>query len=335
MLALQLACGGWIAAAVGAVAQLGVADLLEERSHTAGELASATGTVEPVLLRVMTLLSALGLFESTGDGRFRNTDESRVLCSDHPRSMRHFCMLAAGEYQSAFGALIHTLETGESAFPTVFDGSIYDYMDREPERGGVYDRAMEDLARPVGGLLAAARDYTGVGRVVDVGGGTGTVLKGLLSCVPHLQGVCTDRSDVCARGAEALRIEAPELVGRLSFEVADFFQGVPPGGDLYLLKNVLHNWNDDGATRILQCVRDAMHGVPGARLVVIEPLSPEEAPSTYQAMDDLMQSVICESGTQTRSEEEMNRLLARASFSPIGVDSIATGHSLVEAAAGT
>lgn len=334
MLALQLACGGWIASAVGAAARLGIADLLEDGPRSAADLAADTNTVTPVLHRVMTLLAALGLFEATEDGRFANTDHSRLLSSSHPGSMRHFCMLAAGEYQAAFGGLLHTLETGESAFPKVFGGSLYEYMEREPQAAAVYDRAMDDLAQPVGALLAAARDFSGVRRVVDVGGGRGTLLKSLLAAVPQLKGTCVDRPEVCARGAEDLRVEAPELMDRLAFRAGDFFSDIPPGGELYLLKNVLHNWNDESAVRILRCIRGAMEEVGGARLVIIEPLSPEGAPTIYQAMDDLMQTVICEAGTSARSREALYKLLRKASLTPLGTDLLATGHSLVDAVPG-
>lgn len=179
--AVQLACGGWISAAVGAAARLGIADLLEERPRTAGEIAEQAGVSEPVLLRVMRLLVSLELFATTSDGRFANTPESDVLRTRHPRSMRHFCMLAAGEYDQSFGELLYTLKTGESAFRKVFGGSVYDYMDRMPDAGAVYDLAMEELAQPVGMWLADHQDLTDVRTVIDIGGGSGTLLhRGLL-----------------------------------------------------------------------------------------------------------------------------------------------------------
>lgn len=331
MLALQFACGGWIAAAVGAAARLGIADLLDDGPRSVADLAEATGTVQAVLARVMTLLAVLELFEATGDGRYANTDQSLVLRSADPKSVRHFCMLAAGEYQTGFGELLHSLKTGESAFSKAFGGSVYDYLARTPDAAANYDRAMDDLARPVGAQLAQMRDWAGVNMVVDVGGGRGTLLKGLLGAAPHLHGVCVDRPDVCARAADDLRVEAPELGKRLSFVPGDFFGDLPAGGDAYLLKNVLHNWNDASSTKILGSVRRGMVENRDARLLIVEPIAGQSAPSAYQAMDELMQMVICEAGTVARTKADMGNLLEKASFAVVAAEPIPTGHVVIEA----
>ncbi len=331
MLALQLACGGWIAAAVGAAARLGIADLLDDGPRSVADLAKATGTVEAVLARVMTLLAVLDLFEVTADGRYANTDQSLILRSSDPKSVRHFCMLAAGEYQTGFGELLHSLKTGESAYSKAFGGSVYEYMARTPDAAAIYDRAMDDLARPVGANLAQMRDWSGVKLIVDVGGGRGTLLKGLLGVVPHLHGICVDRSDVCARAADDLKAEAPELGKRLSFVPGDFFGDLPAGGDVYLLKNVLHNWNDASSTKILGSIRRRMAENRESRLLILEPLAGDIAPNAYQAMDELMQMVICEAGTAARTKADMANLLEMASFAVVTAEPMPTGHMVIDA----
>lgn len=330
MLALQLACGGWIAAAVAAAARLRVADLLADGPKGSAELAAATGAHEPVLRRVMRVLVSVGLFAEQADGRFTNTPESLPLQSDHPRSMRHFCMLAAGEYGQAFAELMHTLETGAPAFGKVFGGSVYEHFSRHPEAADVYDRAMEELARPVGRALAGLRPFDAVTTVVDVGGGRGTLVKAVLRAHPHLRGMCVDRADVCARAETELRASDAALAARLTFVPGDFFGTLPPGADLYLLKNVLHNWNDDSAVAILERIREAMHA-PGARLLVIEPLAGDGAPSAYEAMDDLLQMVICQEGTTARSDAQFRALLHRAGLVVESVTPLATGHAVIAA----
>jgi hypothetical protein len=166
--------------------------------------------------------------------------------------------------------------------------------------------------------------------LVDVGGGRGTLVKAVLQAHPHLRGICVDRADVCARAAADLLAGDPALAGRLSFVPGDFFGAVPPGADLYLLKNVLHNWNDDSAVAILMTIREAM-SAPGARLLLIEPLAEEGTPSAYEAMDDLLQMVICQEGTTARSAGQFRTLLRRAGFDQESVAALPTGHSVVSA----
>ena len=331
MLALQLACGGWIASAVGAAARLGIADLLDDGPRSAADLAQATSTVAAVLSRVLNLLAAVELFEATPDGRYSNTEHSQALRSGDPHSMRNFCMLAAGEYQAGFGELMHCLETGESAFPKVFGGSVYEYMARTPNAAAVYDRAMDDLTRPVGALLAEMRDWSAGDLAVDVGGGRRTLLKSLLGAAPLLRGLCVDRADVCARATEDLKTETPDLADRLRFVSGDIFGDLPGNGDFYILKNVLHNWNDTSSPKILGALRRAMASKLDARLLVIEPLAAVAAPNTHQAVDDLMQMVICETGTTARNLAQMHNLLEDAGFTVVEVNPMRTGHTLMEA----
>ena len=174
MLAFQLACGGWIASAVGAAARLGIVDLLSEGPRSAEELADATGTSVGVLERLLTLLEAVGLLVRTGDGRFENGAEAEVLRADHPRSMRNFCILASGEYQVGFGQLMHTLYTGKQAFDQAFGSALYTYLENEPGAAQTYEAAMDELARPVGPAVLERVDVADVRTIVDAGGGRGT-----------------------------------------------------------------------------------------------------------------------------------------------------------------
>jgi C-methyltransferase len=327
----NMACGGWMAAAVGAAARLGIADLLTEGPRSSADLAVASGTSEPVLHRVLRLLASLGVFRQTPDGRFENTADSERLRTDHPRSVRHFCQLAAGDYDRCFDELGHSLKNGEPASRTVFGGSIYEYMARTPAAAEVYDLAMEDLARPACAALASIRDFSDVRTVVDVGGGRGGLAKGLVAAHPHLTGTVVDLPDVCARATADLVATKPALATRLSYAGGDFFASVPAGADVYLLKNVLHNWNDDSSERILATVRAAMDGHASARLLVIEPLVHDGPQTIYEAMDDLMQVVVCEPGTTARSDADLRRLLDRAALEVVGVELLATGHSVLEA----
>jgi C-methyltransferase len=331
---MSMACGGWIAAAVANAARLGIADLLADGPRCTAELADVTDTSEPVLRRVLLVLAALGVFRQTPDGRFENTDDSQRLRTDHPRSVRHFCQLAAGEYGRSFTELGHTLRTGRPAFHQVFGGSVYDYMRRAPAAAAIYDRAMAELARPVGAALAANRSFAGMRKLVDVGGGSGALSEALVTKHPDLTATVVDVPEVCSRATEQLATLPRSVADRITFVPGDFFDGLPSGGDVYLLKNVLHNWNDGSALRILQRVRAAMAGRAHVRLLVIEPLIGQGQPSIHTAMDDLMQVVICEPGTTMRTEPALRGLLEEAMLVVVDVERLSTGHSVIEGAIG-
>lgn len=334
---LQIASASYFSAALMAAARLGVADLLHQGPRSADELAEATGAHAPALRSVLRLLATAGIFRQLDDGSFENTKDSEPLRTDHPRSVRHFCILAGSEYYRSFGEIMHTVRTGEPAFQHVYGSSIYEYMDRNPEAGAVYDRAMEDLARPVGDAVAGTVDFGGVRSVVDVGGGSGALLKKILGAHAGLHGVCFDREDVCLRARRQLAEgEGAGLRDRLTFVGGDFFSGVPRGADLYILKNVLHNWNDESCLGILGSVRAALdegRAGPPQRLLVIEPLLHDGRLTMPRPMSELFQMVICEEGTTARTEDEFRELLRRASFRVSSVKPLQTGHVVIESVA--
>jgi len=329
MKAAYLACGGWVASAVGVAASLGIADLLADGPRSADDLARATGMRTAPLASVLRVLVAVGLFAETPEGAFANTPDAESLRADHPQSVRAWCQLAAGDYQRLFHAMSHTVATGEPAAHQVLGESLYDYLTHTPTAADVYDRAMEDLARPLGGVLAASRDFSHVVSVVDVGGGRGTVVRDLLHAVPHLRGTCVDRAEVCDRARRDLE---PELRDRLTFTGGDFFESVPGGADLYILKNVLHNWGDERAVAILKTIAVALSGVMNGRLLIIEPVIGGGMAGLYRALDDLLQLVICEPGATPRSVEALTRLATQAGFCVTGVQALPSGHTVVEAA---
>ncbi|UHD14544.1 acetylserotonin O-methyltransferase [Thiocapsa bogorovii] len=330
MNAAFLACGGMLACAVGAAARLGIADLLADERLSADALAERTGTLPDVLEAVLDLLCTQGVFCRDEAGRFSNTPDSEPLRSAHPRSMRHFCMLASAEYQQAFGALMVTLSTGESGFRATFNGSIYDYMTQNPEAGRVYDLAMEDLSRPLSSTLASEWVFAESTTLLDLGGGHGVLLRGLLRARPDVLGICFDRPDVCARGELDLRETASDLLGRLRFMAGDFFSDVLPDADVYLLKNVIHNWTDESAIRLLSNVADALSRRSNARLLVIESLTDGGFSDTYRAIDKILARVLCESGTRLRDLNTLSRLIERSRLVLLRTHGLSTGHTLLE-----
>lgn len=317
-----------MASVVGVAASLRVADLLADGPLSAAELARAANVQEAPLRRILRALASVGVFTELPDGRFAHTDDSRVLESRHPQSVRAWCMLAAGDYQRLFSAISHTVATGEPATQPVLGTTLYEYFDRTPAAADIYDRAMEDLARPLAGLLARGRDWSAVRTIVDVGGGRGTIVRGLLRAVPHLRGISFDRPGVCARAATDVE---PEIRERLSYEAGDFFVSLPAGADLYILKNVVHNWDDASAVALMAPIAEAMRGTTAARLWIIESLREGGMTKGYKALDDLVQLVIGEAGAQPRNVAELTALAGRAGLRVVVSDALPSGHTLIEA----
>lgn len=324
----QLVGAAWLSKSIAVAARLGIADILEKGPLTCDEIAEATGAHSESLLRLLRVLGAFGIFAATEDGKFVNSPMSEQLRTNHPMSLRYFCMLSGEEYYDAWGALLHTIQTGESAFPKVFGSNVYELMDRNPETARVYDHAMQDLARPVGMLLARDFDFKSIKKVVDVGGGSGILTRTVLKFYPHVEGVVVDREDVVTRAKESVN---GEFNGRLAFKTGDFFDNVEEGGDVYFLKNVLHNWNEESCAKILGTVRKAMH--EKARLLVIEPLVENEDTSPRKLMNALFQIVICQDGTRDRTQAEMREMLSANGFHVVDVKYLPTGHAVVEAVA--
>jgi C-methyltransferase len=325
---MQLACAPFLTGALTVAARAGIADLLHGGPRTVEELAAATGLQAAVLLRILRVLSSVQIFQRLDDLRFENNDASERLRDDHPASMRHFCILAGTEYYRAFGDIMHTAQTVESAFRHIYGGSIYSYMDENLEAGRIYDRAMEDLTAPVGRHLAAAYGFGAVHSVADIGGGSGVLLKEILRSNRALHATCFDRKDVCERGRQRATDSAENgLAGRLTFVAGDFFANVPAGHDTYILKNVLHNWSDESSVKILNVVRAAMK--PQARLLVVEPLIEDDSVSTLELVNDLLQMVVCERGTTARTQKQMRHLLGLAGLTPLDVIPLPTRHQVM------
>lgn len=331
-----LASGGYLPRALAVAARLRIADVLDGGSLSADAIAERTGTDPHVLRRLLHVLALHGVFERDASGRFAVTEDFAVLGSDHPRSVRNLCILLGETYDDAFGALLTTLRTGRSGFEQVFGTSLYDYLGRTPEAEEVFDAAMAELSVSAAADLSERFDFSGVRRVVDVGGGNGTVIGSLLTRNPHLEGVCVDRPSVCERArAELAATTGHPLTGRLAFHPADIFETVADGGDLYLLKNVLHDWSPEQCVRILTAVRDAMTrtahdggpGLPRPRLIVLEPLLDEETDAAHA----LFQTVLC--GTRARgfhTHDDMRRLLTAAHLDLLSTHHLPGGHHAFE-----
>src|SRR5262249_23028317 len=217
----------------------------------------ATATHAPSLNRVMRLLASAGVFEEQEDGAFALTSLGECLRPGVPGSVRAMVMLFAGQrIQNAWKELEYCVRTGEPVFRKRGLDDPFTDPARSADENANFDAAMADLTRLTAVAVAAAYDFAPLGTVVDVGGGNGALLIGRLMAHPLLQGIVSDQPQPAARAGQ--QIAASGLAARCEAVGGDFFKGVPAGADGYLLKHVIHDWNDDRAVTILRNCRRAM-----------------------------------------------------------------------------
>lgn len=262
---------------VRAAVELRIPDLVSEEARTAGELAAETGVLEDPLRRVLRTLVSVGLFEETEDGRFGATPISECL-TDRPGTLRGWAMMLPADSYLAWGELMHTLRTGEPAYEKVFGEPRFDSLARDPEGAIRFNMAMQRWTEQVAEDVVVAYDFSSAESVIDVGGGTGALVASILKANPHLRGAVFDLP-AGLEGTDAY-LRAAEVRERCEIVPGDFFESVPQGYELYVLKSIVHDWSDDRAVAILSTCRSAMG--KGARLLLVERLMPDRAAESPQ-----------------------------------------------------
>lgn len=308
-LMLQMITGFWVSRAVFAAARLGVADHLEAGARTAEELAPLTGTHAPSLYRLLRALAAVGVFAEDGQGRFALTPLGDTLRTDTPGSLRYFAMAELGlDHYQAWEHLLHSVRTGGVAFEHHFGVPVWEYYAHQPEYGAIFQRSLAGITEATQAAVLKAYDFSPCRLVVDVGGGHGSLIGAILQSHPALHGVLFDLPEVAAVAEQALAAAGVGM--RCAVAGGDFFHEVPAGGDVYLLKWILHDWPDAQALEILERVRAAIR--PDGRLLVVESVVPTGSEPSLAPWMDLNMMVMV--GGRERTEAEYRDLLARAGF---------------------
>ena len=313
-------------------AQLGLADYLAAGPRHVADLAAATSTHAPSLGRVVRALAALGVVAAEADGRISLTPLGAPLQTGVPGSLRNHVRFLTGEwFWRSWGNLLSSVQTGQSAFEQQFGVSSFEYWGQHPEAGAIHHAFFTAMAQLTTPPLVAAYDYARFGTVVDVGGNVGPLLAGILQATPGVRGVLFDLPYVVADAvpvlAEAGVADRIEVVG------GDFFTAVPAGGDAYILKYIIHDWDDERARAILQRCRAAM--AAGATLLLMEQVLPEQlaaGAAAWQAARLDLQMLVLTSGGRERTESEFQQLLAETGFELQRVIPTQSPFSILEAA---
>jgi hypothetical protein len=310
--------------ALRVAATLRLSDHLAGGTRTVAELARATGADPDALGRLLRYLSCLGVYRESGPDRFEATPAGRMLAERHPGGLRQWLDLdaAGGRMDLALAGLLHSVRTGRPGYQAVFRRPFWDELAADPDRAASFDALMAAKSGRVAPELAGL-DWTGVSRLVDVGGGTGGTLVEIVRANPGLRAVLVELPAVGDRARRA--VAAAGLAGRIEVVAGSFLDHVPAGGDAYLLFDVLHNWDDPTAGRILR--RCAAAAGPAGRVLVVEELPEPPDDPTGRAMDLKMLVLF---GGRQRSAEQLGALAAGAGGRLSGGHRLPCGFSVLE-----
>jgi hypothetical protein len=330
---LRTLIGGYrISQAVYVATRLGIADLLADGPREIDELAHATASHAPSLRRLLMALAAVGVFDKVGPYRFALTALGAGLRAGVPGSLRPAVLFLLNEsHWRPWGHMLHSVRTGETAFTHVHGAALFDYLAGHPEEANLFNVGMAGNSPAHAHLVAASYDFSRMSLVVDVAGGRGRLLATILARNPHLRGILFDLPRVVADARQL--VSDAGVADRCEFVGGSFFEAVPEGADAYILRNIIHDWQDDQAVVILATCRRAM--ADRARLILVERYlaeDPREALPVFHADLEMLVNV----GGRERTTEEYAALLARSGLRlaktiPLGRAQAALGHHLIEA----
>jgi len=323
---LHLLSGHWVVQAVRVAVELGIPELLGRRPTPVSELATRVRADELSLHRLMRALASAGIFAEAVPGAFVQTPMSALLRGGMPGNLGAFARFQGAEWHwQAWGGLLESVRTGRTAIELQHGAAhCFEYLAGDPAAARVFDEAMSGYAAHGHAAVVDVYDFGGARVIVDVGGGNGTLLALVLEHAPAALGVLFDQAGVAA-GAPAVLVQHG-VADRCRVVAGDFFDGVPAGGDLYLLAAVLHDWSDDDAIRILCNVACALPAT--GRVLAIEHVVPaDDAPHPAKFIDLEMMLV---TGGRERTASEYARLFAAAGLECLRVVPTAASVSIIE-----
>lgn len=313
---------------LGALAEHGVADALADRPATADELAGRLGLHADTLHRVLRALAVYGIVRLDRRGRFSLPRSSQPLRGDHPRSLRSWTRyLNLESTQAAWAAVSDTVRTGEPSFPAVHGRSVWDHLAANPEEERTFAAAMRTFTELDAATIAGSYPWPEEGTVCDVAGGVGTLLAAVLQGRPRLRGALVEAEGVLGEAGRYL--EARGVRDRVELTPGDMFERVDAAADVYVLKDILHDWDDRRCLQVLRTTRAAM--APGARVVLVEALQERDRVEPVASLVDVHMLTQTDGGRQ-RSVAELHELLRAAGLRPGEVRRTA-GPALVEGVA--
>jgi hypothetical protein len=306
-------------------ARLGIADFLKDGPKSSEELAALVGAHPHALYRVLRALASNGIFAETEERHFALTSLAEPLQTGVPGSVRGLAMMQNQKPRCrTWGGLLYSVQTGQSAFEHIYGMSNWEYYARDPDVFEQFNEGMAELTRQAAPAIVAAYDFAGRGRIVDVGAGRGHLMAAILKQDPQLRGIIVELPALIEGARQVL--EAPGVAARCEIVAGDYFTSVPRGGNVYLLKSIIHGMTEENALRVLQNCRRSM--ADGGRLLVIQVIVPPGNAPARIKMNDILHLV--EGGGQERTEAEYRALLDAAGFNLVTIYPTAASFSILE-----
>lgn len=320
----RLLTGYWTTQMLYVAAKLGLPDLLAGGPRTAEDLALATKTHAPSLYRLLRALASLGIFADDGTGRFSSTPLAECLQSDAPGSQRALAIMCGEEHYQSWGELLYSVQTGKIAFDKLYGMPIFEFLSKNLEQAKVFDAAMVGVHGRETSAMTDAYDFSTIGVLADVGGGNGSLLTSVLKKHPAMRGLLYDLPGVTERAKANL--QAAGLTDRCSVVGGSFFESVPKGADAYLMRHIIHDWDDEKAVTILRNIHRAI-GKDGRLLVIEGVIPPGNEPSFGKLLDLTMLTI---PGGKERTEEEYRKLFEAGGFQLTGITPTQAEVSVIE-----
>ena len=316
----------WLLPSLYVAARLDIASILERKPLTAAGLSEILHADPLNVSRIMRALASQGIFKETRDGRYTLNSQARALL-DGPGSIRHVLLHHLGPVNwKLMSNLEYAVLTGKDAFTGMYGERTYEYLKSHPDENLLFDRSMTNLSDLGLAPILKGYDFSEFPVITDIGGGEGFLLSNILHHNPVCRGILFDIPDALEKAPElAARYQ---VENRLEIMSGDFFQSIPAGGDLYILKNIIHNWGDELSVNVLKKIHDVIQ--PKGRLLIIEMLVPPgNGPSLSKLLDIQMMATM--QGGKERTQKEYGALLASAGFAITAIIPTIAPLSLIEA----
>jgi len=321
----QMLTGSWISQSIYVIAKIGVADSLVNGPQSSEQLAASFHVDANALYRVMRTLTSYGLFEEDDKHRFGLTALGKLLQTGVPGSMRSVAIWNGELSYKAWGAVLQTIETGKPALGPVLGMKLFEYLRQDPESGRIFDEAMTGLSMQVSQAVVAAYNFSAHQKVVDIGGGQGTLIASILQAHDTVNGILFDLPSVVKNARKHLELAG--LASRCEVIGGDFFEFIPQGADCYVLSSVIHDWDDEHSIRILRQCRRAMD--QDTKLLLVECVVPDSTELVFSKLLDLQMLVM--TGGRERTEAQFRDLLTAADFLVTNIVRTAVPECIIEA----
>jgi O-methyltransferase domain/Dimerisation domain len=304
----QMATGYWVSQAIYVAAKLGIADLVVEEPKSPSELANATQSDPASLYRVLRALAGVGVFKQTRGSRFALGPLGGSLVTGVPGSLRAAIITVGEITYRAWSGLLDSVRTGSPAFDQVYGIGFFEHLRRNEDDAKAFDQGMSSLTELLSYAVLSAYDFSGIQHLMDVGGGHGTFLRNILEANPKMKGTVFDMPSTVEAVEDCARSNLD--CERMSFSAGNFFVSVPEGADAHLLSNVIHDWDDDHASRILRNCRKA--AARDGRLLLVEMVLPESGANCFSKLMDLNMLIL--TGGRERTRADFARLLHASGY---------------------